>query len=530
MIREEKDYDINQLTISLQDTVPKFNQEQSLFFNDVMRAVQQKESFLAFIDARGGCGKTFLLNAVLAAVRTLDGDGCVALAMATTGIAANLLSLGRTFHSRLKAPLSVSADSMLQISAQSSLAKLVRMAKLLLIDESTMLDRFQLEALDRSLKDMMSCEKPFGGKIIILAGDFRQCLPVVPGANRAATVRQCINQSYLWKHFDIYHLTENLRVKASGDPKLEEFDRWTVSVGNGNDLDGRVQISRTMITQIIPNSKENPKNEENCMKKFCRIVFPNLESNLKKPNWLVGRTLLAPTNREVDSLNSVIQGMITGKSIVLQSADTLENPEDSFRFNTEYLNTLKPNGFPPHMLTLKPGMPLMILRNINPRQGLCNGTRIIFEKCIENKLLQCTVVETKRVVLLPRITFIPKPHEYPFEWQRRQFPVRSAFAMTINKSQGQTLKHAGVWLRGDVFTHGQLYVVCSRVSTPDNLYFALMSDSNNATNTTQNVVFKEVLLKQMKTDQSRSIDIKPVQAGSSRIKPDQTRSNQIRSK
>ena len=114
-----------------------------------MRVVEQEESFLAFIDARGGCGKTFLLNAVLAAVRTLDPDGCVALAMATTGIAANLLSLGRTFHSRLKAPLSVSEDSMLQISAQSSLAKLVRMAKLLLIDESTMLDRFQLEALDR---------------------------------------------------------------------------------------------------------------------------------------------------------------------------------------------------------------------------------------------------------------------------------------------------------------------------------------------------------------------------------------------
>ena len=186
--------------------------------------------------------------------------------------------------------------------------------------------------------------------------------------------------------------------------------------------------------------------------------------------------------------------MISGKGIVHQSADTLENPEDSFRFNTEYLNTLKPNGFPPHILILKPGMPMMILRNINPRQGLCNGTRVIFERCIENKLLQCTVVETKRVVLIPRITFIPKHLEYPFEWQRRQFPVRPAFAITINKSQGQTLKHAGVWLRGDVFAHGQLYVACSRVGTPDNLYFALMSDSKSAPITTQNVVFKEVLL------------------------------------
>ena len=139
-------------------------------------------------------------------------------------------------------------------------------------------------------------------------------------------------------------------------------------------------------------------------------------------------------------------------------------------------------------------MPLMLLRNINPRQGLCNGTRVIFDRCIDNKLLQCRVVETDRVVLIPRITFIPKLNEYPFEWQRRQFPVRTAFAITINKSQGQTLKYAGVWLRGDVFTHGQLYVACSRVSSPENLRFALMRDPSKTQFTAANVVFKEVLL------------------------------------
>ena len=122
-------------------------------------------------------------------------------------------------------------------------------------------------------------------------------------------------------------------------------------------------------------------------------------------------------------------------------------------------------------------MPLMLLRNINPRQGLCNGTRLFFEKCIDNKLLQCTIVQSGRIVLIPRITFIPKPHEYPFEWQRRQFPVRPAFAITINKSQGQTLKMAGVWLRGQVFTHGQLYVACSRVTSPGYLKFAVYRDS-----------------------------------------------------
>ena len=180
-------------------------------------------------------------------------------------------------------------------------------------------------------------------------------------------------------------------------------------------------------------------------------------------------------------------------AIKLLSADTLENPEDSFRFNSEYLHTLKPNGFPQHLLKLKPGMPIMLLRNINPRLGLCNGTRLIFDKCIDNKLLQCRIVESGRVVLIPRITFIPKATEYPFDWQRRQFPVRSAFSTTINKSQGQTLKYAGVWLRGQVFTHGQLYVASSRVGAPRNLKFALMQEQKGVA---LNIVYKEVLLNQ----------------------------------
>jgi hypothetical protein len=233
------------------------------------------------------------------------------------------------------------------------------------------------------------------------------------------------------------------------------------------------------------------KNEENSMKNIWQEIFPDINAHIDTPGWLEGRTILAPTNKEVDYLYEVIQDWLPKSGVKLISADTLENPEDAFRFNSEYLNTLKPNGFPQHILNLKPGMHLMLLRNINPRQGLCNGTRLIFDKCIDNKLLQCRIVESSRIVLIPRITFIPKPSEYPFEWQRRQFTVRPAFAMTINKSQGQTLKFAGVWLRGQVFTHGQLYVACSRVSSPSNLKFALMQDLRG---TAVNIVFKEVLL------------------------------------
>ena len=93
--------------------------------------------------------------------------------MGTTGIAANLLHLGRTFHSRMKAPLTPTEDSTLQISTQSGLAKLIKMSRLLMIDEATMLHRFQLEAMDRSLRDLTGQkDQAFGGKVLILAGDF----------------------------------------------------------------------------------------------------------------------------------------------------------------------------------------------------------------------------------------------------------------------------------------------------------------------------------------------------------------------
>ena len=192
IIREELNYDIEALQELVQQRVPEFTTEQQVIYDLVLDAVNNDKELCLYIRAPGGCGKTYLLNTILSSARTKNG-GSTALAMATTGIAANLLSGGRTFHSRAKAPLTPTAESTLQITAQSNLAKLVRTTTLLMIDESTMLDRYNLEALNRTLQDLMGNTKPFGGKIIILAGDFRQCLPVVQGATRGEIIRHCIN-------------------------------------------------------------------------------------------------------------------------------------------------------------------------------------------------------------------------------------------------------------------------------------------------------------------------------------------------
>lgn len=115
---------------------------------------------------------------------------------------------------------------------------------------------------------------------------------------------------------------------------------------------------------------------------------------------------------------------------------------------------------PPHILKLKVGAPFMIIRNINPPK-LCNGTRVVIKNLTAN-LIEAVIINgiyKGEIVLIPRIPIIAI--DSSIEFKRLQFPVRIAFAMTINKSQGQTLKFAGVSLESPCFSHGQLYVACS---------------------------------------------------------------------
>ena len=127
-------------------------------------------------------------------------------------------------------------------------------------------------------------------------------------------------------------------------------------------------------------------------------------------------------------------------------------------FPVEYLNSITASGLPLHMLAVKIGSPLLLLRNINPKQGLCNGTRLVVKQVL-NRLLKVEIINGSHAgheAWIPRIDHLTAGNFLPFTMNRRQFPVKLAFAMTINKSQGQTLQHTGLWLPEPVFAHGQL--------------------------------------------------------------------------
>lgn len=138
----------------------------------------------------------------------------------------------------------------------------------------------------------------------------------------------------------------------------------------------------------------------------------------------------------------------------------------------------------------------MVLRNLNPSNGVCNGTRAILTNCTR-RVLEVALLggdHHGKKVLIPRIIFKLPEEEIGFHMERRQFPVRLAFSMTINKSQGQSVKNVGLDLRHPVFTHGQFYVAASRCTSSGHI--KVLFPEGSECSVTTNIVYKNVLLKE----------------------------------
>uniref|UniRef100_A0A0D3CQY9 ATP-dependent DNA helicase n=1 Tax=Brassica oleracea var. oleracea TaxID=109376 RepID=A0A0D3CQY9_BRAOL len=187
-----------------------------------------------------------------------------------------------------------------------------------------------------------------------------------------------------------------------------------------------------------------------------------------------------------------------GEEMIYLSADSID-PTDTKAVNDEaldsdFLNNIKVSGLPSHRLRLKVGCPVMVLRNVDPPEGLMNGTRLQITQLMEFMVAAKIITGSNvgKTVYIPRLLITPSDTRLPFKMRRRQLPLAVAFAITINKSQGQSLSEVGLFLPRPVFSHGQLYVAISRFTSKKGLEILIVDKDGKPQHKTVNVVFKEV--------------------------------------
>ena len=204
-------------------------------------------------------------------------------------------------------------------------------------------------------------------------------------------------------------------------------------------------------------------------------------------------------NDTVAAINQKVLQEISGAEREYYSIDESESIGGEHGENqlpVEYLQSLNPASLPPSKLKLKIGVPVILLCNLYPKGGLCNGTRMTITRmerwCIQVQILGEQFNGSSKI--LPRIKLSTTDGELPFILTRKQFSIRLSFAMTVNKAQGQSLDTVGIDLHEPAFTHGQLYVALSRVTTLQGLTVLQLAEHGR---TTQNIVYPEVLIQGM---------------------------------
>ncbi|XP_074277651.1 uncharacterized protein LOC141601281 [Silene latifolia] len=290
--------------------------------------------------------------------------------------------------------------------------------------------------------------------------------------------------------------------ECNSDPEKRErnraFNDWFLAMGDGT-LEAKEDQNDTKETWIeIPEQYIGSKAALN-IEVVVNQMYLDFASSYKNEDYLRERAILTPLFETSDMINSHMAKLVPGEEVLYRSCDEVCTPstesEDQFTsYPTEYLNRLNLQGFPHHELRLKVGMPVMLLRNINPSHGLCNSTRLIITHLgkfiVGGKIITGSKLGEK--VLIPRIIMTTADIKIPFVLKRRQYPLKPCYAMTINKSQGQTLTHVGIYLPKPVFSHGQLYVVASRTTSPEGIQFFIDDSTQEFKGHTRNIVYKEV--------------------------------------
>ena len=272
------------------------------------------------------------------------------------------------------------------------------------LGQITMQHRHAAEAVDRTCRDILGVyDQSFGGITVVFGGDFQQILPVLYKGTREDIVSVSLLRSALWTDIKVLRLTRNMRVVD--DPNAQAFASWLLDIGHGRGRTANetIRLPREMVAAGLET--------------FINQVYPGIRSAPHpQGEYFLERMILAPRNSDVGDLNQWILELMSGEEEVFLSVDSVvdeagadDRSPGHNTFPAEFLRTLHPPGLPPGELWLKPGCPIILLQNLCPAQGLCNGTRMVVVR-MSRRVLEVRLIGGEHhgeLAFIPRITLMP---------------------------------------------------------------------------------------------------------------------------
>lgn len=301
----------------------------------------------------GGSGKSYTIDTI---VTMCDEQKANCIVTATTGIAATVIKHGRTAHSAFGIPIS-SAAPVWGPSYQSAKGAEIREADLIVIDEISMLHKKDLAHIDRVCKDQARTHQerrmPFGGKVVIICGDWKQLLPVVPKGRPANQAEACVRNSPDYNKFERVRLRQNMRMTAD----QHDYIGWTNEIGCGRNFIDRPANASNNQDGVTGHVSIPDGLMVDTIEELMQAVF---DCDLSNSEEMAKRTIISPVNATIDRINERILEQLPGQSTVYPSIDQLDrdfaeglDQAALNRFQTETLNRITHGSLPHHLLELK---------------------------------------------------------------------------------------------------------------------------------------------------------------------------------
>nr|GEY64748.1 DNA helicase [Tanacetum cinerariifolium] len=248
----------------------------------------------------------------------------------------------------------------------------------------------------------------------MLGGEVRQTLPVKKGGTRDEIIRSLVAKSYIWHHFKLHYLTENMRLsnnslQEADREKVSDFAQWLLDIGNGH-IDTPDESDSENTSWInVPDDYCIP-DDENGMSNLIKFIYDDETLHTPTAKRLQEKAIVYPKNEMAGIINAKVLSMLPGNTHTYISFDEAiphghDGGDVELLYPKEYLNTLSFTGLPPYRLELKIGTPIMLLRNIDIAGGLCNGTRLIVTQLLPKlyvALSRATTLDGLKVLIHSR--------------------------------------------------------------------------------------------------------------------------------